>query len=479
MIAKKILNDCLVYQEKTAIIAGGRSYTYGDLKAETEKLIQMVKKLKLEEREPVAIIMPNCFEFPAMLFAAELTGHCAVLLNDKLRQEEIRYHADHAKVRYFVTLKKDYGLYKACGFCIKQELENVVIWERISEAAWQNEVHYQADDYICQVTSGTNGMAKGVVRTVSAVTLEIEETVQCTNMQGYDVFLTIPPLCHSFGLVAGALTPLCMGATLILPETFMAADIVNSIFTYHVTILFAVPFMYQMLCEVKEAKNKLSSLKLCFSAGAPMQQDVSEKFYEISRVPIIQDYGSTETGVMCMNMNAGSGNGSVGIPVGSRHFKVIDENGNECKACEEGYFITKSACDARAYLYPAKLNANYLNGWLRLGDYGHIDHAGAVYVKGRMSDFINVAGMKVDPAEVENIIMRLQGVEEVAVIGINSKQYGEVVKACVVAAEHVGKRDIIECCRSKIAHYKVPKIIEFRESLPKSGKGTIIKKYLR
>ena len=475
MIAKRVLSNSQELPDKIAIISNGISCTYKELRNKIENATTILNSLPLENGEPLAIVMPNCIEFIEFLFASELTNHCAVLLSDKFKSVELNYHINNSGVRYVISSNGNDFTFNECGFDIVRKFDSFIIWIQNRE---KNEIVYRTEDFICQVTSGTNGIAKGIVRTQSAVCLEIEETIQCTNLCRPDIFLTIPPICHSYGLIAGTLLPLYIGATLILIEKFIASNIISNIVSNQITVLFAVPFMYQMICDRFINNGELASLRLCFSAGAPIKEEIFNKFHMISGIYITQDYGSTETGVMCINNESKKYPKSVGKPVGKREFRIISDDGTDCQFGKQGHFITKSPCDTARYLYPEESNSQFSNGWLNLGDYGSIDSEGYLYVKGRIANFINVAGMKVDPSEVENVIMEIPGIKEVVALGKAANPYGEVVKVFIVASDNVSKLDIIEYCRNKISHYKIPKMIEFVESIPKSPTGKIQRKYL-
>lgn len=458
MIVSKILDIAAKFPDKIAVITSEIEYTYRDLETKIRDAVKVINEMNLCETEPIAIIMPNCIEFIVYLCAAELTKHCAVLLSDKFKTAEVDYHIRCSGVRYLV--------YRDRVICRES-------------SSTEHKPGFYPDDFICQTTSGTNGVAKGAVRTSSAVMYEIEETLECIPMYQKDIVLTLPPIYHSFGLIAGTLAPLCMGASLIFMNSFVVADAIKIMHTYQATILFAVPFMYQMVCDTNGIKEKtLTSLRLCLSAGAPLQEDLFYKFYKISGVFITQDYGSTETGVMCINTESDLHLRAIGKPVGSRLFRVLNEKGEDCPAGEAGILITMSHCDAVRYLYPAEFNFQFKNGWLCIGDYGYVGTDGYLYVQGRMTDMINVAGLKVDPAEVEQVILEMQEVKEVVVVGKPAKPYGEVVKAVIVSSGDITIEDIIIYCREKLADYKVPKVIEMTDNIPKSPTGKVQRKYL-
>ncbi|MDR0305482.1 MAG: AMP-binding protein [Chitinispirillales bacterium] len=469
-ITSQIIRNAQTTPDKPAILSGAESYSYDDLKRNIHLIASEIEKLELTPEAPIAICMPNCAEFVFCLCASEITGHCALLLNSKFRNNELTYHINSANTGYLFALAGSEIDFTSYGFTVIKQAANIAIWEKanISAAA-----EYYPGDYICQITSGTIGNAKGAIRTVDAVKGEIEDVLNSAGITNEDVFLVTSPVCHSFGLVPGTLAPLYTGATVFFYTDYIPANIIKNIVKHNVTALVAVPFLYQIILDSKVKIDSSHSLRLCLTAGAPTPANTIQKFKDFCGAYITQIYGTTETGAMCLNNNPGEHILSVGKPLGDRQFKISQiEN-------QKGVLATKSKNDASRYLYPQVLNSQFKEGWLSLGDIASIDDEGYVYVHGRQSNFINVAGMKVDPVEVEKALMELDGVKETVVIGEPSELYGETVKAFIVTKENLDKKLIINHCRERIADYKVPKKIEFINEIPKSETGKILYRYLR
>jgi len=162
-----------------------------------------------------------------------------------------------------------------------------------------------------------------------------------------------------------------------------------------------------------------------------------------------------------------------------RIFHARDEKGNSLPPNSIGELWYKSQATARAYIYPKELNSTiFFEGWYKTGDLGKIDEDGYVYLLGRKSSMINVAGLKVDPAEVENTILKIEGVKETAVVGIPYAMSGQAVKAFVVAFDKLNEMDIINHCKKELANFKVPRFVQFIDKLPRTKTGKVLKKYL-
>jgi acyl-coA synthetases (AMP-forming)/AMP-acid ligases II len=461
--------------DKIALIDNGEQVSY---KSFCESVDYIEKELSeiLTEKEPIGLFLNNSQEFIVCLIAAEKSHHTALLLGTGFKKNEIMYHMEKAHVRYLIGFEEKELFFIEMGAVLIKKIHSLCVFKFPIEI---NVAIYEKDDFICQLTSGSEGESKGIVRTKQQVWKEVTESIELTSLNEKEIFLTIPPLFHSYGLIIGALLPLSVGATVIFIKQFVASRIMSIVSKYQVTTLIMVPFMYDLICNAKN-KNEFdfSSLKLCFSAGAILQEQTIRDFYNLSKLHISADYGSTETGVMCINMNPVKNFDSVGKCVGSRLIRIVDENGNEVKRNQIGSVITKSECNTKKYLYPERYNSRIKSEWIEIGDQGYMDEEGFVYIIGRDKNFINVGGEKVDPQEVENVLLQIPEVKEAVVVGKKADTYGEIVKAIIVKEGSINKIQISQYCLDKIAAYKIPKIIEFREEIPKSNTGKILKKYM-
>ncbi|MHB8061172.1 MAG: class I adenylate-forming enzyme family protein [Ruminiclostridium sp.] len=475
MIYRSIMENVNRIPDKIALIDNGAEISYKTFGESVYALETEISKLLLE-KEPIGICLRNSTEFLSCLCEADKLNHPALLLSVGFRRNEMLYHLESAHTRYVICFEEMNKIFEELGGLLVNRYDKLCFFRFPIEV---DITKYEEDDYICQLTSGSQGESKGVIRTKQQVWQEIQETVEMTGLNEKDVFLTMPPLSHSYGLIAGGLLPLCIGATLVLGKQFTAVGTMNAISKYHVTTLFLVPFMYELIISSKYNNNPdLRSLRMCFSAGAILSKQVVQRFHELTNLYIQSDYGSTETGVMCINMDPMNKVTSVGKNVSNREFRIVDENGNLLDKNKVGKVQTKSNCNLRCYLYPEKFNESIQSGWLSIGDVGYVDDDGYVYILGREKNLINVGGEKVDPGEVEKVIREIPGVKEVVVVGMKLDSYGEVVKAVIVKEGEVNKIQIAQYCLNKIAAYKIPKIIEFVDEIPKSNTGKILKKYL-
>lgn len=479
LIVERVFELASKYGEREILQTRCGLWTYKQLIDDIKEVAKYIDACALESYEPVGLAFPNSWEHVVTLLAAELSNHPAVLFGAALKPREIGYHVKNSDIKKIMAASGlSEFMWEAGG--IKQEgsFKAIDCWNFENSERPGN---FLPEDFICQLTSGTNGMSKEAVRTGKAVMSEIDDTIAALTLTTDETVLTIPPMHHSYGLIGGTLAPLCSGAKLILLDGFFPAEVKKCIETKKVSILFAVPFMYHLINETgPHSVADFSTLRFCLSAGAPMQKEIAIAFQKHFGKLISQDYGSTETGLMCLNLNAGVEDTSVGKPVGKRVIRAFDENGQLLPFGKVGELRTKSDADARAYLYPSEMNATaYQDGWFCIGDKGSVDENGNVFVMGRKINMINVAGSKADPVEIEEVIADCDGVKEVVVIGVDSGASGQVVKAVIVCDKvEITKKQIIETCQKNLSSFKIPRIIEFVDKLPRSQTGKILKKYL-
>jgi long-chain acyl-CoA synthetase len=479
LIAERIFNQAEQFGGRRALKTAKGEWTYRQLADGIHNAAEIINDYGLEPGEPLGLAFPNSWEFVVFILGAEITGHPAVLLGAALKPREIAYHVQHAGIRKILAAPRLVKFMEEAGG-IKQTgaLETADCWAFANQPGTAG---FLPGDFICQLTSGTNGMSKGAVRTAEAALCEVDAVVKALEITPDDRVLTIPPMHHSFGLVPGSLAALCNGAGLILMEGFIPVDARKQLETEKATLMFAVPFMFHMLAQANfTPPADFSSLRYCVTAGAPLTPEVAREFRERFGKPISIIYGATETGVMCLNKNPQPGDNTVGKPLGNRIMAVFGENNNPLPPGQTGEIRTRSAADSRAYLYPAEWNdLAFKNGWYNTGDFGSMDPDGNLMVSGRKSNMINVAGLKVDPAEVEAVINNIPGVKETVVLGIDAGAGGHVVKAVIVPeGAGVDKKQVIDICKKNLSDFKVPRVIEFRDEIPRSQTGKIIRQQL-
>jgi acyl-CoA synthetase (AMP-forming)/AMP-acid ligase II len=368
-----------------------------------------------------------------------------------------------------------------------ETLEFSELLERYEAKAPKVDIDPKEDLALLQYSSGTTGVPKAAMITHFNLLVNIIGGVKWAGVVEEDVNLAILPLFHVMGMQQSMNCPIYTGSTTVLLSRFDLEAILKAIEMYKCTIWASVAPMDQAIVTYPYVKNyNLSSLRLCFSGGAPVPLYVFDKFKEVTGCDLIEGYGLSETiSQVTINPIDKIKQGSVGIPVFDVDAKIvdIDTGKKELGIGEEGEIIFKGPQVMKGYWKQTELTENTLrDGWLFTGDIAKMDEDGYIYIVGREKEMIIVSGYKVWAAEVEELLKRNPAVYQAAIVGIPDPKQGERVKAFVVIRPDYKGRITEEKLRAwakrKMASYKYPRQIEFVNELPRSGSGKILKRML-
>ncbi|HEV2146762.1 MAG TPA: AMP-binding protein [Longimicrobiaceae bacterium] len=338
-----------------------------------------------------------------------------------------------------------------------------------------------------QYTGGTTGVSKGAMLTHGNLLANTAQMLEMNRMHllPEDVIMTALPLYHIFAFTVNFLGFYQMGGgNILIPSPRPPANMRKAWEKYPITWLSGVNTLFSaLLNEEWFAKNPPKHLKVSVAGGMALHEAVSRRWEEMTRTPVVEGYGLTETSpVVTFNPLGGKVKvGSIGIPIPSTDVRCADDSGNTVATGQPGELLVKGPQVMLGYWErPDETAKTIKDGWLHTGDVATMDEEGYVRIVDRMKDMVLVSGFNVYPNEVEDCIARHPGVREVAVIGVVDERTGEAVKAFVVPGTPAPTSDdIIRHCRESLAPYKVPKHIEFRDDLPKSPVGKILRKDLR
>jgi long-chain acyl-CoA synthetase len=351
-------------------------------------------------------------------------------------------------------------------------------------------------DLLYQYSSGSTGKPKKVCRTQYNLSQEVKNFTATASITSADTILCTVPLYHAHGLGNCLLAATCKGATMVIleqvvqkgipvevPFVFRRTRVLELIEKEGITILPAVPYILNTLAETpSDIQVDLSTLRLCFSAGNFLSKDIFEKFLQRFGIPIRQLYGCTEAGSVSINLDAEpeKTRDSVGIPMQNVEIKIIGEAGNELPIGAIGEVVIKSEALTSGYSNMRELNQQTFRGCFFTDDLGKKDEFGRLYITGRKKILIDTGGRKIDPIEIEDILVNHPKVKEAVVVGVKGDFAGEVVKAVIVQKEReiCENTEILSYCKQRMAEFKIPKIIEFRDEIPKSPLGKILRKEL-
>ena len=332
-------------------------------------------------------------------------------------------------------------------------------------------------------TSGTTGKPKGVMITHQGFLYGSKIKTENIPVETGDMVLAVLPLFHMGGLGDLAIPSMYKGATLVLRRNFSATEFWECVEKYKINGFYIVPTMWNILLNIPEADTvDTSTLKFGISGAAPIPPEQLKECEERFHVPILEAYGATEnTGGITANLMEKRKVGSIGLPFSGIEVKIFDDDDNELPPGETGEIVIKGKTLMKGYLNKPEATAETIKGgWFHSGDVGYVDDDGFFFIVDRKKEMIIRGGVNIYPKELEATIYTHPMVKEVAVIPESDKKYGQVAKACIVLkrGEEATEEEIREFCKKNMATYKVPEYIIFREGLPTSAVGKILKKEL-
>ncbi|MEY4513366.1 MAG: hypothetical protein RLZZ450_5488 [Pseudomonadota bacterium] len=489
----------------TAIIIGDTTISYAQLHGLSQKFAGGLAKLGLKPGQHVALMLPNVPQFTIAYFGSHYAATPVVPLNVLLTPDEVAYHLEDSDAVALVVWEGFYPQAKA-GFARAASCKHLIVAKASPTdfTAAEGEVNFTAlvgtsdpvrelpptspdDTAVVLYTSGTTGKPKGAELTHFNMFYNAEYAgTKLLPPQPDGVALCTLPLFHSFGQTSVQNATLLQGGTLVLLPRFEPKPALELMQKHKVTTFAGVPTMYFALLNHPEAKNyDLSSLRYAVSGGSPMPVEVMNAFYSKYDVKILEGYGLSETSpTASFNvLDRPTKPGSIGVPIQHVEFKLVDANDREITEPHvPGEICIKGVNVMKGYYKRPEVNAEAIkNGWFYTGDVAHRDEDGYYFIVDRKKDMIIRGGFNVYPREIEEVLYQHPAILEAAVIGVEHASHGEEVKAIVALKDglHVTSDELVSYCKEHLAAYKYPRVVEFRESLPKGPTGKILKRELR
>ena len=486
------------HADRPAVTLGGQTLTYRQLTREIAACAASLARAGVGPGQRVAILFPNCFQFVSSYFAAQLLGATTLPLHCLQGPEEIAYVLADAEAETLLALNVFEPLIAAVRPrvpCLKRVfisgatgLADVGSFEGLVTPSRAEAPPCPAgpeDIAVLIYTSGTTGRPKGAMLTHDNLLFDADACRQVIDVTETDTFASVLPFFHSFGATICMILPLMQGAHTVLIPRFAPLAVLEVLERTRATVFAGVPSMYAVMLQMRtEREFDLGPLRIGVTGGAPMPVEVLRGFEERFGIHLIEGYGPTEASPV-VTVNPASGVrkvGTTGPAIPGVTVSIRDEDFNPLPQGEVGEVCVAGRNVMKGYWRDPERTAETIrDGCLLTGDMGALDEDGYLSIVDRKKDMVIVGGMNVYPREIEEVIYRLPGVVEAAVIGIPSNLRGEDVKAFVVAEEgaSLSAEAVIQQCKEHLANYKVPRTVEFRSELPKSAVGKILKRELR
>jgi long-chain acyl-CoA synthetase len=468
---------------KAAIVQGGRRIRYDQLDALAGQCAGGLRRLGVGAGDCVAVVLPNCPEFVAGLFACARLRAVMSPLNPQYTSEELLRFVANAEAKVVITDAPRAGLFAGSN-AIVVEFEALVLHpaDPMPEGQFGGPALYL-------YTSGCTEAWKRLCCTQENLFYEAHNFVETVGLKAQDNILCTLPLHHSYGLGNCLLDAVYVGSTLVLLETDDAPfpahcqQVLELVREEGIRFFPGVPYQFQILAALPDhPQADLAGLKLCVSSGDVLPRQTYDRFLRRFGLPIRSLYGSTEAGSIAINTDpdAQMEAGSLGPPLRNVAIEIRDAEGKELPAGVDGEIWVKSpTIPPSGYDNRSDLTREaFCAGFYKTGDIGRWNHRGHLILAGRKQSFINIAGNKVDTSEVEEVLESCPGVREAAVLGVEVPRMGTLVKAAVVTEGPCRHAEIREFCRQRLAFYKVPRLIEAYPSLPRSAIGKVLKSEL-
>ncbi|AXO62505.1 long-chain fatty acid--CoA ligase [Pseudomonas sp. phDV1] len=520
--------SCQRFADKPAFSNLGKTLTYGEIyKLSGDFAAYLQKHTDLKPGDRIAVQLPNVLQYPVVVFGAMRAGLVVVNTNPLYTAREMEHQFNDSGAKALICLANMAHLAEQVvpktgvktvivtevGDMLptfKRLLVNAVIKhvkkmvpaynlpkavkfnDALAKGRGQSftEANPSNDDIaVLQYTGGTTGVAKGAMlthRNLVANMLQVKELMGANLNEGCEVLIAPLPLYHIYAFTFHCMAMMLIGGhNILLTNPRDLPAVVKDLAKYRFTGFVGLNTLFVALCNNEDfRKLDFSSLKLTVSGGMALQLATAERWKEVTGCAICEGFGMTETSpVATVNPFSAIQLGTIGIPVPSTLCKIVNDDGQELAIGEIGELCVKGPQVMKGYWQRQEATDEILDaeGWLKTGDIGLIQEDGYLRIVDRKKDMILVSGFNVYPNELEDVLATLPGVLQCAAIGIPDEKSGEAIKVFVVVkpGESVTKEQVMEHMRANLTGYKVPKAVEFRDMLPTTNVGKILRRELR
>ena len=465
-LATILIETAAKHGDRIALKLDDTELSYSVIEEGSARLAGLIRSKGVEPGDRVAVMLPNVPYFAPIYFGILRAGAVVVPLNPRYGESEVEYHVGDSDAKLlFAWHQFSEAAETGAG---KHDVEMIPVEpekfeEILADAEPYSEIEERERDDAAVIlyTSGTTGQPKGAVLTHGNVAKSTEVATTLVEMSEDDVILGALPFFHVFGQACGLNAATKLGACVALIPKFDPKATLEAIQRDGVTIFEGVPTMYSAVLNFDDREDyDTSSLRAAIAGGQAMPVEVMEKFDKAFGLEVLEGYGLSETcAIGTFNSPGERKPGSIGKPVEGVEVKFVDDDRNEVDQGEIGEIAIKGSNVMKEYWNkPEETEEDLRDGWFHTGDMGHIDEDGYVFIDDRKKDMIIRGGENVYPREIEEVLYQHEGVEEVAVVGVEDERLGEEVAAAVVLKEKdsVSPDDLREFALEKLSKYKCP-----------------------
>lgn len=489
--------------EKSYLEFKDKRFSYSEFLEQVNRASRGFQEMGIAKGDKVCLLLPNSPEFLFAWLGLNQIGAVAVFINTALKEREIQYIADHSEAKAMVTtqaLMQSVARNESKFLNLRHPLISVDETPPTGMISFKEMLASSPPDFTAPdlanediatfiYTSGTTGLPKAVMQTHQTYVLTGESMPSWLGLQPADRLFTCLPLFHINAQAYSVMGSIGAGATLVLSEKFSASGFWGQIHQSGATefnLLGGMPLL--LLKQPEKSAERTHHVRIAYTAPA-LNEDDHKAFERRFGITLVVGYGMSEATFGCINPidKAKRKIGSIGLPRShpncGNELKIVDDAGNEVRSLQSGEIVLRNATMMKGYYKDAVATNNALrDGWLFTGDLAYRDDDGFLFFAGRKKDMIRLKGENVSAYEVETVIDEHPGVQESAVIGIPSEFTDEKIIAFVTrrfTGSPVNEADILAWCRERLAAFKVPSLVEFRDVLPRTPTQKVAKHVLR
>lgn len=526
----KILDDAVKnYPNNLFLDFLGKTYSYREIGELVARAAKGLQDLGIKKGDRVGLLLPNTPYYVVMYFAVLKVGGIVVNFNPLYAERELEHQINDAGCGIMVTIDIHYIFKKLVAIQSKTKLQKIIVGSMVDILPFPTSLLYQLfkfkdiaklpqeDRYltfkqltnndgsfksvvidpkedlaVLQYTGGTTGVPKGAMLTHANLSANVMQSRLIFPNVGFGAerMLGVLPFFHVFAMTAVMNITVLIGGAIIMLPRFDLEQVVKVIHKKRPTLFPAVPTIYTAINHYPKLKNfNLRSIKYCFSGGAPLPAEVKRDFEDLTGCIVVEGYGLSETSPVthCNPVEGENKIGSIGLPVAGTHVEIVslDDRKTNMPQGEKGEICIRGPQVMRGYWNQRQETADVMEETpdgvrFHTGDVGYLDPDGYTFIVDRIKDMIAAGGFKIYPRNVEEAIYLHQSVEECIVLGVPDEYRGQTVKAFIKlrAGEKLTKDDLVKFLKDKLSPIEMPKLVEFRDSLPKTMIGKLSRKML-